>query len=427
MALRYYDASSAIRTITPKDTFKSDYDAICEQIFDNTYNVYYNEIMYEEHYGEKDFVEIPMVRVDSVVNYNTGVQVGDDYKVFILTPDFPVNPYYGMKFKWGDNYWLVINTNNLGNMATSCEVRRCNNILRFFDKNGNKVYEPCILDQVLRFTNNNDSMTIVTGKAEQYIWCQRNDRTIVLKPNDRMLFGVPEQRIGFRLYAGGFGNSLNTITGDDKSPTLTQFYVEEYEIDYENDDIVEGFANAAKYRFNIDVSNNNTTFDVGAIYNLNATVYNNGNVINKEVIWTSENEDIASIENNKLKALSVGETTIKVMLKENNTIENSINIIVQESLDDVYDILIEPNVDYILQNSEKIFDVSLYKNGEKIEGNIEIKDISLSVPRNNYEMRIENNSFILKNKKVYMEEPIKVQCSTDEITKVFEIRLRGVY
>ena len=427
MSMKYYKASQSIRNTNPTKAYYDDFVAISNQTFDNAPNVKYNEIEYEVHYGTRDFKPIPMVRVEPVVNYNTGVQVGDDFQVFIFTPDFP-EPYYGMKFKWGKNYYLVINVDKGSGLSTSAEVRRCNNTLRFFDENGNKIYEPCILDQVLRFTNNNDTMTIVTGKAEQYIWCQRNSRTIKIKPNDRFLFGVPEQRIGFRVYAGGFGNSLNTITGDDSSPTLTQFYVEEYEMNYQTDDIENGFANAERFEYSIDISENNTHYDVGATADLNATVYRGKEVVDEKVCWCSSNDEIATVEDGKLTALAPGEVTLSAIMVDNKHVFGSMTVTVLESsAEPNYSILINPDIDYVLEKEELVVTATVYKNGIAQDYPIEIVDISEDVPRTNYKITVQDNTFTIINKKKYLVNPIKVRCSYNDVSEEFEFTLRGLY
>lgn len=429
MTLRYYKSSKPARVTNPTKAYYDDYVAICEQTFDNAPNVIYNEIQYEAHYGQRDFRPIPMVRVDPVVNYNTGMQVGNDYKVFVFTPDFPVEPYFGMKFKWGRNYYLVTNVDGGAGLVTTAEVRRCNNTLRFFDENGNKIYEPCIIDQVLRFTNNNDTMTIVTGKAEQYVWCQRNSRTRKIQPNDRFLFGVPEQRIGFRLYAGGLGNSLNTITGDDNSPSITQFYMEEYEMDYQQDDIINGFANAERFEYSIDISENNTYYDIGVKSNFTATVYKGKDIVNEDIIWRSSDKEIISIEGNEFETLKTGTVEIYAIMAKNKNIYGSMTITVLEngSAETKYDILVSPDVDYILEGEILTFNVDLYKNGIKQEDIIDIKDVSVDVPRKNYKLTVNGNTFTIENKKFYLINPVKVQCSCGETEKVFEFTLRGLY
>ena len=187
MSLKYYNATDKIRQPNPKASYHADYTAMMDFGFDNAPNVVYDEVEYEQTYGENDFVKLDKVRVDTILDYNTGIILGDDYKNFVFAPDFPIQPYYGMKFRWKDSYWLVINTNSYASMATSAEVRRCNNVLRFFDNNGERIYEPCIMDYTLRFANNEDTMTITVGNGEQKVWCQRNKRTSQIQANDRFM------------------------------------------------------------------------------------------------------------------------------------------------------------------------------------------------------------------------------------------------
>ena len=173
MALKYFDAAAKIRQPNPKASYYADYDAMLDLGFENAPNVVYNEVEYEATYGEEDFVIIPRIRVDTILNYNTGIILGDDYKTFIFPPEFKIQPYYGMKFKWQGSYWLVINTNSYASLPMSAEVRRCNNVLRFFNSKGERVYEPCIMDYTLRFANNEDTMTIAVGNGEQKVWCTK--------------------------------------------------------------------------------------------------------------------------------------------------------------------------------------------------------------------------------------------------------------
>lgn len=271
-------------------------------------------------------------------------------------------------------------------------------------------------------------MTIVTGKAEQCIWCQRNSRTVKIRPNDRFLFGTPEQRIGFRVYANGFGNSLNTVTGDDNSPTLTEFYMEGYEINYEEDDIISGFANAERYKYSIDISENNTYFELGAKSKFNATVYKGKNVVKEKIIWHSIDEEIIRVCGNEFEAVGVGTTKIYAMMADNKEIYGSMMVTVQgEELEDEYNILISPDINYILERETLTVNVDLYKNGIKQDTPIEIRDVSIDVPRRNYKLIADENSFTITNFKKFLDSPVKVSCIYNDVERIFEFTLRGLY
>lgn len=276
--LNYYKSSNAIRNKKMKQKYKDDLIAIMESEFENAPNVFYGTdsdcIEFEYEYGSNIFKKVPVARVDTVKDFDTGIVVGDDFKVFLFKPTFP-QLHYGMKFRWKNNYWLVINTNNYEDNNVSAEVRRCNNVLRFFDQSGNRIYEPCIMDSTLRFTNNNENSVVVTGNNEQKIWCQRNSRTTGLKPNDRFLFGTPDQRVSFRIEGGGIKNFLNTDTFDENSSTLIEFYMEYYQINEEVDDLVNGFAN-------VPITSVNQSQNNGIYINPNVDYILQGDTLNLE-------------------------------------------------------------------------------------------------------------------------------------------------
>lgn len=425
---KFYNAYNSARTNTPRERFQNELQSIFERDFENAPNVFYNEIEIEKTYGSNKFEKIPMVRVDSIVDFNTGIALGDDFKMFVFMPDF-IKPLYGMKFKWNDDYWLVINTNNAESLAVSAEVRRCNNVLRFFDSAGKRVIEPCIFDYTLRFTNNREA-TLTVGNGELKVWCQRNSKTVKIKANDKFLFGTPEQRVGFRVNAGGIQNLQNTITGDDTSPTLTQFFIEHYEINAELDDLVNGYANAYDNRFTVDINNINTTYEMGLSVILTATTYKNDNIVNMPIKWRSSNTSVATItDGGVLTTIANGSTTISAFLSDNNTVVDSVDITISNTIvEDDYKIIITPDVDYILQGKTVTFNCVLYKNGVQLEDEFVFQNITENVPAERYIITpISANSFSITNKALYLDSPVLVKCISNEHERTLEIILRGLY
>lgn len=429
MSLKYYEAAAKIRQPNPKATYYADYAAIVDFSFDNAPNVVYDEVEYEATYGENDFVKIDKVRVDTILNYNTGIILGDDYKTFVFTPDFPVEPYYGMKFRWKDSYWLVINTNSYASMPTTAEVRRCNNVLRFFDEKGERIYEPCIMDYTLRFANNEDTMEIIVGNGEQKVWCQRNKKTTLIGANDKFLFGAPNQRVAFRLYGGGTKNYLNTITMDDNSPTLSEFYIDHYEINPLFDDLESGFANAYLNEVTVQMLDVTDKLNIGESEVLEYAVYKANQIISDvNVIFTSSNENILSIDNNVITANALGSVTVTARIEGTN-IESSVKIdITEEPIDDRYELLVEPNINYVLQNTSQQFSVYLYKNGVKQTDEVVFTDLTEGVPTGKYFITVNDvNNFTVTNKGMYMNNPVVIRCTCGDLVIDLKIMLRGLY
>lgn len=429
MSLKYYEAANKIRQPNPKASYYADYAAILDFSFDNAPNVVYDEIEYEQTYGENDFALINKVRVDTVLNYNTGIILGDDYKTFIFAPDFPVEPYYGMKFRWKGSYWLVINTNTYASMTVTAEVRRCNNVLRFFDANGQKVYEPCIMDYTLRFANNEDTMEIIVGNGEQKVWCQRNKNTVTIKANDRFLFGTPEQRVAFRLYGGGTKNYMNGVTMDDNSPTITEFYIDHYEINPLFDDIENGFANAYLNEVTINIGDTINALNINESEVLEATAYKGSKELTEaNIVWSASDEAVVEIVDNIVTAKALGDVVLTATI-EGTDITSSVNIsVVEEPTEDVYELIVDPNITYVLQNKSQQFSVNLYKNGIKQADEVTFTDLSTGIPSGKYVITGgDNNTFTLTNQGMYMGSPVIVRCSCGDYSVELSIKLRGLY
>lgn len=427
--LKYYDAAKDMRQPNPKASYYADYNAMLDLGFDNAPNVVYDEIEYEQTYGENDFAKIGRVRVDTILNYNTGIILGDDYKMFVFAPEFNVTPYYGMKFRWQGSYWLVINTNSYASVTNTAEVRRCNNVLRFFDKDGSRIYEPCILDYTLRFANNEDTKEIIVGNGEQKVWCQRNKRTTSIKANDRFLFGTPEQRVAFRLYGGGTKNYMNSITMDDNSPTITEFYADHYEVNPLFDDFENGFANAYLDEVTIKIDSIVSSLNIGESVVLGAKVYKGINEVPEAVVsWKTSDNSIVEIDNNIAIAKQLGNVVITAYI-DGTSIENSTTInVVEEPTEDNIELLVEPNVNYVLQNKEQKFSVYLYKNGIKQDNAVSFADMSKNIPVGKYKIIVnDNNTFTLYNEGMYMNSPVVVRCVCDEYILDLKIKLRGLY
>ena len=102
--------------------------------------------------------------------------------------------------------------------------------------------------------------------------------------------------------------------------------------------------------------------------------------------------------------------------------------ILEEPAEDNYIIDISPDQYYILQNNELEYSCYLYKNGIKQDDEFNFVDYSVNVPRENYSIEvIDGNHFIVKNKKMYMSNPLIIKCFSGEHIKEIEIKLRGLF
>ncbi len=426
--LKFYDSYRKAKKDNLQDEYKNNYSEIIKSTFYNAPNVFF-DIEIEKTYGRSDFEAIQEgVRVDSILDYTTGEYLGDDFKRFIFQPNFEV-PELGHKFRWNNNYWLVINTNNFGSISKSVEVRRCNNVLRYLDNNGNRIIEPCIMDFMLRFTRNNETTLITSGNNEQKFWCQRNNNTDLIKANQRFLFGTPQNRVCFRVYSGGTRNYLNSVTDNDNSSSLSEFFIEHYEINSEKDDLLNGFADAFSNKFEIKINTINDKYLLNSNYNLVANLFKNGEIINDSISWTSSNKEIATIDNNgNLSTLSEGTVTLKAYMNDNIDVFDTIDINISAVVEDVYEIIINPNDYGVLEESEVEYSCYLFKNGVQQNNTFEFIDESIEIPLNYYKVNIiDANHFKIKNNKMFMDKPVMIKCKSGDYVKVINILLKGIF
>lgn len=422
---------------TPKDFYEELNKNIYEQNFENAPNYYAIDcptpVEYEYPYGTNTWHRIEC-RVDNIVLANTGTKSGNDYKNFIFKPSFPLNILYGMKFRWKNNIWLVQNTDGMSSHTSkSCVARRCNNVLRFYNKDGKKIYEPCCMDDVIRFTNTNRTQDIVTSRGEYVILVQKNANTLQLKPNDRFLFGTPQQRQCLRIYGTGIRNFINSYTEDENSPSLTQIYLEHYQYDTQLDNLEEGFCNAYRNQFKIEIGTTSTIYQVGSQRIMKATAYKNDKVIDSAIKWKTSDENIATItEDGNFSAINSGNVTITAYLENNNDIYCTLDLKIESTTIIENNVVeISPNITYLLSGqgqNEQEFEVYLYKNGIKQENTFMIQDTSENVPKNKYRITIiDGNHFKVENLEMYMDKPIIITCTSGNISKSINIELRGLF
>lgn len=430
LGFKFYNAESAIR-VSPKNSYREDFKAISDMTFENAPNVFLkddeNHIEYEVAYGTKVFCPVD-ARVDSVVNAGTQTNLGDDFKSFIFRQDFPM-PYYGQMFKWQNNYWIVINTNNYESIPISCVVRRCNNVLRWINKDGGIMEEPCILAyNIMEGTNYTNSNVVLTaGSLKAY--CQKNERTNTIFSNQRFLFGNKEHRECYKVQGNGVRNFINIETENDESPSYIEFELGADYVNYDTDDVENGVADRYKNHFEISCNISEISQIVGFKEQIEVYVKKDGEVIYPELVWESDDENIVYVdENGNVELKSVGATSVKCFVKNNSSLFVVIEINVVDSTEnDFYEIIISPDDTNVLEGEEQKYSCYLYKNNVKQDNTFEFS-IDGNVPQSNYKLFVyDGNTFGVLNIKKYLKEYLKVVCKTGEYIQTINISLKGAW
>lgn len=430
LGFRFYNAESAIR-VSPKQSYREDFEAISEMAFDNAPNVFLksdkNHVEYELEYGKKVFAPVD-VRVDSVVNAGTQTNLGDDFKTFIFRQDFPA-PHYGQMFKWQNNYWIVINTNNYESIPISCVVRRCNNVLRWMNEDGGVFEEPCILAyNIMESTNYTNSNVVLTaGSLKAY--CQKNSETNTIFSNQRFLFGNKDHRECYKVQGNGVRNFINIETENDDSPSYIELDLGADYVNYDTDDVENGIADRYNDYFDISCEISEISQIVGFSEQIEVTVKKNGEIVYPELIWESENEEIANVdEEGNVNLVSSGQTKIKCSLKNNSALYIMIEVnVVEATVENSYEIIISPNETSVLEGEEQKYSCYLYKNNVKQEDSFEFS-VTGNVPQSNYKFFVyDGNTFGILNIKKYLSEDLKIICKSGEHIQTFNISLKGAW
>ena len=412
--------------VPPKQFFHDQFS----ESFDENLNVapnIFDNIQHEVTYGEKDFQYISG-RVDAYVGLSNAPKLGDDYKNFIFSNQID-KMFVGKLFKWKNSYWLAVNTNSLEGIGNSCVVRRCNNMLKWIDKKGNLIKEPCIMADTIKQANDYSSnkLTIVSGFTG--FFCQKNKNTNLIVSNQRFLFGTPENWKAFKVFGDGVKNYLNSATEDNMSPSIIEFTVGGSFVSYGVDDIENGIANRFADKFMLTINESSYSDSVGDYRKLTATAKNEGIMIaSPSFMWASSDPSVANVDSEgNVELLSLGSATITCTLGENDLINDTIEIEVVEIKADVLEIIIDPPLGEVDEGDSKTFNARLYVNGIKADDTITFSVGGL-VPSKHYHFSIVGeNSFMIQNREAYYSAPLIIHCQSGLYEYDFKIDLNGAW
>ena len=91
------------------------------------------------------------VRISSGVDSISGTKLGDDWKR-ITFGDVTKTTGIGRKYRFDNNVWITIFSDEIKSVPKAVTVKRCNSTLRWLDKNGVLNSEECSIDYDLSRT-----------------------------------------------------------------------------------------------------------------------------------------------------------------------------------------------------------------------------------------------------------------------------------
>ena len=328
---------------SPNQNWRQTQQSIIDEMFDNSTIAYYD--IFEEGYPfDFKFVNNPPCWVSTVLDVTTGItKDSDDYRSLYFK-DTTHEAGRGRYFKWHDNYWIVYETttSELESIAT-CNVRRCNNWLRWVTDKGELVEYPCVIENELTSTNAQVAKTITQANSHINVIIQGNVDTRKIGKDQRFIIaGQP-----FKFYS--INNYAQVDFLNEDAPLLFMNLFLDMTIDEDN--IEENIANDTRKEYHVEYDIKQITNSKGNIGTLNPKIYHNNQLIdNVKMEFISTNTDVVTIdEYGNYELVDDGVAVIITQIKGNPTSAISIPVSVTNNIIQHYNIIVNPNINYIKQ------------------------------------------------------------------------------
>jgi hypothetical protein len=425
-----YKYTNAFMTVneTPQDTYKNFFQAnLTEQFYNATdwYTIQEELVFASGTFSDTD------VRITHAIDAKTGTKMGDDYK-FILFKDIEHATGLGYLYYFDDNYWLTINSEIIKNLAASCTVKRCNNTLRWMDTAGAVYSVPCSIEMDKPISNNRDmvgiSTSVIIPMGLIQVRTQYNSTSNKIKPNQRFLLGNADNWIAWKVVGGGVENYNNLQTEINTTPGLITFTLDRNYENVDTDDLTNGIAGVAGDVYTITLSNSTLTSTVGYSIQLTATVKLNGEVVNRTVVWSNDNDSLkATVSSSGLVSMvAAGTATITATLDGNEDVSATCVVTVGTGSTSTYQIIVTPGINYVLEGTTQIFDIRLWLNNTQEANAFTFTLDAGDVPSANYTYAVLSSySFYIQNLAKYLEDTITIHCVSGSYTKDLIITLKG--
>ena len=302
------------------------------------------EDLYEEGLPfDFKFVSNPKCWIGTVLDVTTGmVKNSDDYRSLYFQ-NLEHNASRGRYYKWNNNYWLVYETTtNLETIAT-CNIRRCNNWLKWLTNKGEVIQYPCVIEGELTSANAQVAKMITQANSHIDIIVQGNVDTLNINKNTRCIFnGVP-----YKFYS--INNYMQNNFVDKNTPLIYMDFYLDMSIDEDN--IEENLANDIRASYIVECDVIQITGQKGKQGKITPTVYYHNNIVdNPRMEFISSNENIVKVdESGNYELLHNGSATITVQIKGNTVTAVEIPITVEDTSTLTYNFIINPIITSLKQ------------------------------------------------------------------------------
>lgn len=364
MKLSFYQAKSHLTPATPDEEYRQHEQALINALWDNTTQVI--TVFEQDGIGSDEYFPIE-VRVDYAIEMGTSFKQDDDFKHFAFK-NLEHFTTKGIMYQYDDDYWLTINTAELGSVIKDITVRRCNNIMRWVNPINGALNElPCCIEYVLESPSVLKDKDVMVANGHITVICQGNDLTRKLPKNTRFIFnGEPYKFVATQ-------NMLNEGIKDNMASNL--LYLDMYlDTEQPDDDMVCNIANAKQWDYGISLSPFITQQVTGFKGTVFPTVTLNGEVVGRDVEFHSNYACAVDTNGNFELTGEAGQVAIiTANLAGNVKLAAEIRIEIVEEIEDRYELVIEPYYEAVRVGQSIDYTVNLYKNGTIEPAEIQIE------------------------------------------------------
>lgn len=414
--LKYYTNYLDNISTTPSQSYTELFQATIDEQWSNTTQLI--TVLEQNDIGSDIYNELE-VRVDYALNMGTGYKQDDDYKLFSFQ-NLSHNVSKGLLYQYDDDYWLTINTSELGSISKDINVRRCNNLMQWIEPSTGKLNQvPCVIEYVLESPNALKDKEVVVANGHISILCQGNLLTRNIPKNTRFIFnGQP-----FKFLATQ--NMINNGIFENQNSDLLylDMYLDMIEAD---DDIVNNIANSQRYQYSINIEPTVQEQVKNFEGKVSTTVLLNNNVVSREVNYSgNENVSVNATTGDYVLIGEVGSVAIiSANIVGNPNLIDTTNINIVQSVEDSYELIVEPIYENINVGNEVSFEVNEYKNG--VRQQTQCGYVVSGLDSSYYNLSQSENTFMLKAIK-FSSIPLSIDFSTSNCHKNIQIICKSAF
>lgn len=427
MAYKFLLAESPIRK-SPKEEYIGFFQQTVNEQFYNASDWF--TVEEETAYGSGKYENVD-VRINHVVDTQTGERVGDDFRK-LMFKDINHATTLGKMFRFAQNYWITVNVEAINSLMATVVVKRCNNVLRWVDElTGAYQALPCSIGYLIKenrdYSTAGSSLVVPSGMIEVQV--QLNDAANTIRPNQRFLFGNSNNWIAYRVEGGGMRNFNNTRTLDNRSGGILLLSMV---VDYSNDhadDLANGIADGNQFIYELELSQSSISGSASQSVQLDAVLKLNGETVNRPLTWSSDNQQVATVDSDGLVTfIASGNAIITCSISNNDNVADTCDVVVSSTPFDNYQIVIAPFVNYVYENDEQEWEVYLYKNESQQADTMSFSLNPNTIPDTNYIYTVTGtNTFKIKNFERYLTDVLEVTATSGSHSKVFSVSLKGAF